>query len=327
MTQHAIKRLAGAALIAVAMLSGQGAVAQEAWPARNVQFLVPYTPGTGADILARILGPRLAERWKVGVVTENRAGASGNIGAEFVAKAQPDGYTLLFTATSFGTNPALSAKLPFDPVKSFTPVSLVATSTMTLVVPAAMPVKNLREFIDYARKQPGRLYYSSPGNGNIQHLAMELLKAETRTDLIHVPYKGSGGALGDLVGGHVQAMVVSLQTVAPYVQSGKLRMLTVLSNERAPAFPDVPTSKEQGVPAAEIETWYALLAPAGTPPAVVAKINAEVNALLALPDIRELLSRQGMLPAGGRPERLADTLKVELARWAKVVQAAGIKAD
>jgi tripartite-type tricarboxylate transporter receptor subunit TctC len=327
MTTFAFKRLAGAALAAAAMLSVHGALAQEAWPARNVQFLVPYTPGTGADILARILGPRLAERWKVGVVTENRAGASGNIGAEFVAKAQPDGYTLLFTATSFGTNPALSSKLPFDPVKSFTPVSLVATSTMALVVPVAMPVKNLREFIDYARKQPGRLYYSSPGNGNIQHLAMELLKAETKTDLVHVPYKGSGGALGDLVGGHVQAMVVSLQTVAPYVQSGKLRMLTVLSGERAPAFPDVPTSKEQGVPAAEIETWYALLAPAGTPPAVVAKVNAEVNALLALPDIRELLSRQGMLPAGGRPERLAETLKVELARWAKVVQAAGIKAD
>ena len=327
MTTFAFKRLAGAALAAAAMLSVHGALAQEAWPARNVQFLVPYTPGTGADILARILGPRLAERWKVGVVTENRAGASGNIGAEFVAKAQPDGYTLLFTATSFGTNPALSSKLPFDPVKSFTPVSLVATSTMALVVPVAMPVKNLREFIDYARKQPGRLYYSSPGNGNIQHLAMELLKAETKTDLVHVPYKGSGGALGDLVGGHVQAMVVSLQTVAPYVQSGKLRMLTVLSGERAPAFPDVPTSKEQGVPAAEIETWYALLAPAGTPPAVVAKVNAEVNALLALPDVRELLSRQGMLPAGGRPERLAETLKVELARWAKVVQAAGIKAD
>jgi tripartite-type tricarboxylate transporter receptor subunit TctC len=327
MNTFAFKRLAGAALAAAAMLSVHGALAQEAWPARNVQFLVPYTPGTGADILARILGPRLAERWKVGVVTENRAGASGNIGAEFVAKAQPDGYTLLFTATSFGTNPALSSKLPFDPVKSFTPVSLVATSTMALVVPVAMPVKNLREFIDYARKQPGRLYYSSPGNGNIQHLAMELLKAETKTDLVHVPYKGSGGALGDLVGGHVQAMVVSLQTVAPYVQSGKLRMLTVLSGERAPAFPDVPTSKEQGVPAAEIETWYALLAPAGTPPAVVAKVNAEVNALLALPDIRELLSRQGMLPAGGRPERLAETLKVELARWAKVVQAAGIKAD
>ena len=327
MNAYAFKQLGRAAIAVAALVSCTGAVAQEAWPARNVQFLVPYTPGTGADILARILGPRLAERWKVGVVTENRAGASGNIGAEFVAKAQPDGYTLLFTATSFGTNPAISSKLPFDPVKSFTPVSLVATSTMALVVPSAMPVKNLREFIDYARKQPGKLYYSSPGNGNIQHLAMELLKAETRTDLIHVPYKGSGGALGDLVGGHVQAMVVSLQTVAPYVQSGKLRMLTVLSGERAPAFPDVPTSKEQGVPAAEIETWYALLAPAGTPPAVVAKVNAEVNALLALPDIRELLSRQGMLPAGGRPERLAETLKVELARWAKVVQAAGIKAD
>src|SRR6266566_2425812 len=190
------------------------------WPARTIQIVVPYTPGTGADILARIFGPKLAERWKIAVVTDNRAGASGNIGTDFVAKSAPDGYTLLCTATSFGTNPAINQKLPFDPIRSFAPVILLATSTMAVIVTQGLPAKSMREFLELARGQPGKLYYSSPGNGGPQHLAMELLKLDARVDLVHVPYKGSGGALADLVGGHVQAMIVSLQTAAPYVQSG-----------------------------------------------------------------------------------------------------------
>ena len=297
------------------------------FPSRTVQIVVPYTPGTGADILARILGPRLAERWKTAVITDNRAGATGNIGAEFVAKAAPDGHTVLFTATSFGTTPALTAKLPFDPVKSFAPVSLVATSSLSLVVHPQLPVKSLKEFIDLARRQPGKLLYCSPGNGGPQHLAMELIKLETRTDLVHVPYKGSGGALTDLMGGHVQAMVVSLQTVAPFVQSGRLRMLAIMSAERSPAFPSVPTMKQQGLANLEVETWYGVLAPAATPPAAIAKINTELNALLQLPDIREQLAKQGMNPAGGAPEQLGNLVKSELARWARVVHAAKIKAD
>src|ERR1700716_2392715 len=188
-------------------------LAQDAgvWPARTIQIVVPYTPGTGADILARILGPKLAERWKIAVVTDNRAGASGNIGTDFVAKAAPDGYTLLCTATSFGTNPALNPKLPFDPVKSFAPVALLATSALAVIVAPQLPVKSMREFVDYARRQPGKLYYSSPGNGGPQHLAMELLKLEADIDMVHVPYKGAGGAIADLIGGAVQAMVSALQ--------------------------------------------------------------------------------------------------------------------
>ena len=320
--QHAATILC-AGLLCVHTVSAQ----EPSFPARTVQIVVPYTPGTGADILARILGPRLAERWKVGVVTDNRAGATGNIGTEFVAKAAPDGHTVLFTATSFSTTPALSGKLPFDPVKSFAPVSLAATSSMSLVVHPQLPVKSLNEFIALARRQPGKLLYSSPGNGGPQHLAMELIKLETKTDLVHVPYKGSGGALTDLMGGHVQAMVAALQTASPFVQSGRLRMLAILGAERSPAFPTVPTVKEQGLANLEVEPWYGVLAPAATPPAAIAKMNAELHALLQLPDIREQLAKQGMNAAGGAPERLGNLIKSELARWARVVNAAKIRAD
>jgi len=318
----------GLSLVLAGIAAGfAGTATAQVYPSRTIQIVVPFTPGTGADILSRILGPRLAERWKVGVVTDNRAGATGNIGAEFVARAPPDGYTLLFTATTFGTNPAIHAKLPFDPVKSFTPVALVATSVMTVVVSPKLGVASLRDFLDAARSQPGKLHYASPGNGGPQHLAMELLKQETSINLVHVPYKGMGGALNDLVGGHVQAAIVALQTAAPYTQSGKLRMLAVMSAERSPAFADVPTLKELGFPDLEVETWYGLFAPAGTPAETVATVNAEVNALLGQPDLRELLAKQGMIAAGGPPGRLGDLVKRELARWSRVVAAAGIKAD
>lgn len=297
------------------------------WPNRTIQIVVPYTPSTGADILARILGPKLADRWKVAVVTENRAGASGNIGSEFVAKASPDGYTLLCTATSFGTNPAVHRKLPFDPIKSFAPVIQLASSSVAVIVTPALPAKSMSEFVELARSQPGKLYYSSPGSGGPQHLAMELLKQSVHIDLVHVPYKGSGGALTDLVGGHVQAMIVSLQTVAPYVQSGKLRMLAVMSAERSPAFPEVPTLKELGLADLEVDTWYGVFAPAGTSAPIVAKLNAELNALLAQPDTRDLLAKQGMNAVGGTPERFGELVRRELARWSRVVAAAGIKAD
>jgi tripartite-type tricarboxylate transporter receptor subunit TctC len=314
--------------MAAALFAAQTPHAQDtAFPSRTVQIVVPYTPGTGADILARILGPRLAERWKVGVVTDNRAGATGNIGTEFVAKAVPDGHTVLFTATSFSTTPALTAKLPFDPVKSFAPVSLAATSSMSLVVHPQLPVKSLNEFIALARRQPGKLLYCSPGNGGPQHLAMELIKLETKIDLVHVPYKGSGGALTDLMGGHVQAMVAALQTASPFVQSGRLRMLAILGAERSPAFPGVPTVKELGLANLEVEPWYGVLAPAATPPVAIAKMNAELHALLQLPDIREQLAKQGMNAAGGAPERLGNLIKSELTRWARVVNAAKIRAD
>ena len=324
-----IRRAAGAFAATVVALGCAPAGAQDAssWPNRTIQIVVPYTPGTGADILARILSPKLSERWKVGVVTDNRAGATGNIGTEFVGKAAPDGYTLLCTATSFGTNPALNPHLPFDPIKNFSPVILLATSAVSVVVTPGLPAKSMREFLELAGKQPGKFYYSSPGNGGPQHLAMELLKLDAHIDLVHVPYKGAGGALADLVAGHVQATVAALQTVAPYVHGGKLRMLAVMSAERSPAFPDVPTLKELGFPDLEVETWYGMFAPAGVPPDIVAKLNAELNALLGQPDVQTLLSRQGMVPAGGTPERFGELVAKELARWSRVVAAAGIKAD
>jgi tripartite-type tricarboxylate transporter receptor subunit TctC len=297
------------------------------WPNRTIQIVVPYTPGTGGDILARVLGPRLAERWKVAVVVDNRAGASGNIGTDFVAKSAPDGYTLLCTATSFGTNPAVNRNLPFDPVKSFAPVIQLASSSVSVIVTPTLPAKSMREFIELARREPGKLYYASPGNGGPQHLAMELLKQEAHINLVHVPYKGSGGALTDLVGGHVQAMIVSLQTAAPYVQSGKLRMLAVMSAERPEAFPDVPTLKELGLGDLEVDTWYGVFAPAGTSGAVVAKVNAELNALLEQPEVRAFLAKQGMSAVGGSSERFAELVRKELARWSRVVASAGIKAD
>jgi tripartite-type tricarboxylate transporter receptor subunit TctC len=312
--------------LALLFLLCAGAAAAQDYPSRPVHVIVPYTPGTGADILSRVLGPKISERWKVAVVTDNRPGATGNIGAAEAAKSTPDGYTLLLTATSFTTNPALKPA-PFDPVKDFEPVALLATGALGVYINPQVPAKNMREFMALVKSEPGRLYYSSPGNGGPQHLAMELLKLETGMDIVHVPYKGAAGAISDLVGGHVQAMISALQTVAPHVQSGRLRMLAVMSAKRAEAFPDVPTLKEAGAPDLEVETWYALFAPAGTPIAIVAKLNREVNDLLKEADVKDVIAKQGLLPAGGSPEELGTRVKRELASWTRVVKAAGIKAD
>ena len=315
------------AVVAACCAGSAAAQAPAAYPQRNVQIVVPYTPGTGADLLARTFGPRLAERWKVGVITDNRPGATGNIGADFVAKAAPDGHTVLFTATSFGMTPAVYLKLPFDPVKSFSPVVLIATSGLGLVVHPQLPAKSLREFIQLAKRRPGDLLYSSPGNGGPQHLTMELLKLEAGIDIVHVPYKGLAGAITDVMGGHVQAMVSALQTAHPYVTGGRLRMIGVMSTQRSPAFPDVPTFKEQGQPKIEVYTWYAAFAPAGTPAPVIAKLNGDINAVLQQPDLRDTFVKQGLTVAGGPPDALDVLVKSELARWSRVVKAAKIKAD
>jgi len=318
-----------AAMTRIALLllvAATGAWGQDNYPSRPIHFVVPYTPGTGADILGRVLGPKLGERLKTAVVVDNKPGATGNIGADFVAKAAPDGYTLLLTATSFTTNPALKPA-PFDPVKDFAPVSLLATGALGIYINPQVPAKSMREFIDLVKAQPGKLYYSSPGNGGPQHLAMELLKLDTGIDIVHVPYKGAGGAIADLVGGHVQAMVSALQTVAPHVQSGRLRMLAVMSEKRAEAFPEVPTLKEQGLPDLEVETWYAMFAPVGTPAQIVGHLNREMNEFLKEADVRDVLDKQGLNPAGGTSEALGERVKRELVRWTRVVKAAHIKAD
>jgi tripartite-type tricarboxylate transporter receptor subunit TctC len=323
------RRVAQAWVCAAAFAGAADLCAQSTatYPQRSVQIVVPYTPGTGADIVARTLGPRLSERWNVGVIADNRPGATGNIGAEFVAKAPADGHILLMTATSFGTTPALIAKMPFDPVKSFAPVIQVAASGLTLVIHPQLPAKSMREFIQLAKRRPGQLFYASPGNGGPQHLTAELIKLETGIDIVHVPYKGMAGAITDLMGGNVQAMVSAIQTVSPQVRAGRLKMLAVMSDQRAPAFPDIATMREQGLPTLMVETWYGLFAPAATPAAVVAKLNAEINVLLQQAEVRELLARQDMRAVGGTPERFGDMVRRELGRWARVVNAAKIKAD
>lgn len=308
-------------LLAVTAAHGQ------AFPQRTVQIVVPYTTGTGADLVSRNLGPRLAERWKVGVITDNRPGATGNIGTEFVAKAAADGHVLLMTATSFGTAPALSGKLPFDPVASFSPVIQIAASEMTFVVHPQLPVKSMQTLIDFAKRRPGQLLYGSPGNGGPQHLAAELIKLEADINMVHVPYRGAAGAMVDLIGGHVQAMVSAMQTVAPQARANKVRMLAVMSEKRSAAFPDVPTMVEQQLPNLIVETWYGLFAPSATPQAAVTRLNHDINALLQQADVRESLARQGMNTVGGTPERFGTMVKSELTRWARVVAAAKIKAD
>lgn len=321
--------------VTLAMLAGAGFVyparaqtpSPAPYPNKPITLIVPYTGGTTADSLARLLGAKLSERWGVATVTDNRAGASGIIGTEVAAKALPNGYALLFTATAHGTVPALKPKLPFDPIKSFSPVSLLATSAMGVVVSTKVPANSLKEFIELAKSQPGKMDYSTPGAGGPQHLAMELFMQETGIELVHVPYKGSAGAMTDVIGGHVQASIVSLQTSSNFINSGQLRMLAVMSDERSSAFPKVPTLKELGLANLVVDTWYGVMVPAGTPPEIIAKISAELNSILQLPDVRDTMAKQGLVPVGGTPERLRDLLTLEIPRWAKVVAAAKIKTE
>jgi tripartite-type tricarboxylate transporter receptor subunit TctC len=319
-------KFAAAMSLACACVLPSQSYAQE-YPSRPIQFIVPYTPGTTADMLARLLGAKISQRWNVPVVVDNKAGASGIIGTDAVAKAAPDGYTFLFAATSYGTLAAINPKLPYDPIKGFAPVALLGTSAMTLVVSNKFPANDVREFVEQLKKQPGLVNYASPGAGGSQHLAMELFMQESGTTMLHVPYKGSAGALNDIVAGHVQASVVSLQSATQLAQSGKLRMLAVMSRERAPTFPQVPTLAESGYGNVLVETWYGVMAPAGTPPAMIAKMNAEISAVLALSEVKEAMVKQGVDPAGGLPEKLDALLRSELKLWSQVVTRGKIVAE
>ncbi len=295
------------------------------YPNRSMQFIVPTSAGTTGDQLARLLGPKLTQRWNVPVVVENKVGAGGSIGIEAGARANPDGYSFLFAATSFSTLPALRTKLPYDPVKSFVPVVMLGASPLVLIVANKVPAKTVREFVDYAKKQPaGSLNYASPGLGGVQHLTMELFMQEAGIKLLHVPYKSMAGALNDLAAGHVQAGVVVLQTALPLVQSGKMRALAVLSAERVAPLPNLPTMAEAGVPKVVSEAWFGVMAPAGTPVSVLQKMNTELNQMLVLPDVKEALDKVGVDTAGGKPERLEALVTSDLKMWTQVVKKANI---
>jgi len=300
--------------------------AQE-YPARSILFVVPFTPGTTADSLARIMQTHISQRWGVPVVVENRAGAAGTIGIDSVARANPDGYTYLFTSTAFGTLAAVNPKLPYDPQRSFAPVMLIGTSPLSLVVTNYFPAKTVKEFVALVKKQPGDLNYATSGTGSVFHLTMELFQHETGTKMVHVPYKGTTGVMNDLVAGHVGASLMVFQTAAPLVQSGRLRMLAVLSPQRTQVLPDVPTMIESGFPNMVVEAWTGIMAPARTPPAVVGKFNGEANKILALPEVKGAATKVGITLSGGTPEALDNLVKKEIQQWTKVVQRANIKPE
>jgi tripartite-type tricarboxylate transporter receptor subunit TctC len=289
--------------------------------------IVPFTAGTGMDILARTIGQKLSERLKVPVVVENRAGASGNIGTEAVSKSPADGYTLLMTASTIVQNAALSRSVPYDPVRGFTPIGLAAIGNMALVVHPSVAAKSVAEFVALAKAQPGRLNYASPGNGTPHHLAMELLKLNFGIDITHVPYKGTAGAVTDLLGGQVQAMFLPVHVALPQAQAGKIRLLAAGGSRRSPVTPDLPSLAEEGVRDIDVDIWYALFGPAGLPREMVRLLNSEVVAILALPDVRDNLQRQGLNPVTGTPEELARLVETDLERWTRVVRAAHISSD
>jgi tripartite-type tricarboxylate transporter receptor subunit TctC len=330
--------LAALSLVSACLLPvlARAQASAQAYPSRPIQFIVPSTPGTTADQLARLLGPRLSQRWGVPVVVDNKVGAGGAIGFEAAAKAPPDGYTYLFSATAFSTLPALRSKLPYDPVKGFasvallgaSPLALLGASPLALVVSNGVPAKTARELVAYVRAQPpGKLNYASPGVGSVHHLTMEMFKQHTGMFITHIPYKGTGGALTDLAAVHVEASIVTLQTALPLVQSGKMRMLAVTGARRSAQVPNVPTLAEAGYPQVVSQAWFGIAAPFDTPHAVLAKMNAEVNVLLALPEVKTALVAMGVDAVGGKPEQLDTLVRSELAMWAQTVKTGGITAD
>jgi len=318
-------RFVCAVLLALLSSMAQG----QAFPSRAVTLVVPFSPGTGIDILARVIGPKLSEKWGQPVVVENKPGASGNIGSDFVAKSAPNGYTLMVTVNAFTVSPALYKNLPFDPANDFAPISKIALATYCFVVnPAVFPARDMAEAVAAIRANPGKYYFASPGNGTPHHVGMELLKLGLGLDVTHVPYKGFAGAMTDLVGGQVHMMFTLVHSSLPHVRSGRIRMLGVTGAGRSPQYPEAPTFREQGIDFMDdVDAWYGVLAPGRTPRELVARLNADVNAVMAMPEVRENLIRQGMIPVTSTPEELSALIRSDLVRWAKVVADAKITAD
>lgn len=296
-------------------------------PGRTITIIVPFTPGTGPDILARTIGEEIQRRWNQPVVIDNKPGASGNIGTQLVARAQPDGHTLLMTSNPFTANISLMKDVAYDPVKSFAPIVAPGYGVLALAVHPSLPVKSTKEFIDYAKAHPGEIDYGSPGIGTPHHLAMELFKLSTGIDVRHIPYRGSAGAVTDIIGGHVKSGFLAVHLALPLVQSNQVRLLGVASRERSKVTPDLATLDSQGIAGFEVNLWYGFLAPAGTPSEVVTRYNGVVNEILKQPQTIEALSKQGLTLAGGTPEQFAQFIAADVAKWQKVVKEAGIAAQ
>jgi len=296
------------------------------YPARPIRLIVPFPPGGSTDILARALGEKLAQGLAQPVVIDNRPGAGGSIGAEAVARAAADGYTLMMGHLgTLAVNPAIYKNLPYDPVKSFAPVSLMAIVPSVLVVNPSLPVASAGELVAYAKAHPGKLTYGSAGNGSTSHLTTEYFKLITGTDILHVPYKGVGPMLTDLVSGQLSMGLNGAPAVMAHVNAGRLRALAVTSLKRLQALPQVPTLDEAGVRGFDASGWYGVVAPAGTPQAIVARLNAEIGRAMQTPELRSRLDSEGALPAPGTPEAFAAFIRAEIARWAEVLKRAGVQ--
>jgi tripartite-type tricarboxylate transporter receptor subunit TctC len=297
------------------------------YPNRTIRYIVPYPPGGFNDTLARIVSQKLGEAWGVPVVVENRPGGGTLLGTEGVAKAAPDGYTLLGVAFPFGANPSIYKNLPYDTVKDFTPLILAGQTQNLLVVKPSLPINSVKELIDYARKNPGKVSYGSTGIGSSNHLSMELFKSMTGIDIVHVPYKGSAPMVNDLLGGHIDTAFDNTPNVLPQVKADKLRALGVSSKTRAALAGNVPTVSEAGVPGYEVTVWFGIVGPAGMRPEIVQKLNAEMNTIFKMDDVKRRFVDQGVEPVGGAPSQFADHIRSEIQKWAKVVKDASIQAE
>jgi tripartite-type tricarboxylate transporter receptor subunit TctC len=315
------------AVVSAVLAATAFAASAQDYPSRPVHVVVPYPAGGPNDIIVRLIGGKLSQALGQPVVVENRPGAGGNIGTDSVAKSAPDGYTLVSVGPGALIINPLLGKVPYDTLRDFAPVTIMAVAPNALVAHPSFPAKTVAELIALARATPGAINYASGGTGSTPHLAGALFAVMAKVQLTHVPYKGTGPATADLVGGQVQIAFLGIPTVLPHIRSGKLRALATTGKRRSPELPGVPTVEEAGVPGYELSPWYGLLAPAGTPRAVVARLSSEVTRIVRAPEMREQLSAQGAEPTGGAPEEFAQTLRSDAATWKKVVKEAGIRAD
>lgn len=319
--------LAAAAFVVGTALLPLNASAQAAWPNRPIKLIVPFAAGGGSDVTARAIANKLAARLGQPLVIENKGGAGGSMGAAAVAGAPADGYTLLFTTTAIATNAAIGNKLSFDTQKDFEPIGQIGATALLVIGSNDSKVKTLRELIETARAKPNGVTYGSGGISSMSHLGMELLAAEGKVQMLHVPYKGMAPALNDLIAGSVQVGMSTVASAKPFINSGRVRVLGVTSAQRSPFLPNAPTVAEAGLPGFQIEFWWGLLAPVGTPPAVIKRLNEELNWALLQPDIRETLAHDAAIPKPGTPEEFRKLISFELARWSKLVKDANIKPE